>query len=97
MGIPEARTELMRVADGLEAAGQTLVASEMRRIVNAHMYRQRVKSRKAPAVSPPVTPAIRDAIKAMDRSHQEMSVTDMANRFGINVGRVSEVLAGKYD
>jgi hypothetical protein len=60
------------------------------------MYRE-APNRRAPRTSTPMTITHRDAIKHYAAEHPEASTTHMATLFHVNAGRISEVIAGKWD
>lgn len=61
------------------------------------LYRDKHKDEKAPRKSRPVNKEVRDAIKAYHDMKPAESASKIAQVFNVNQGRVSEVLAGKYD
>jgi hypothetical protein len=56
--------------------------------------RRRSPSRRAKITSRRMTPALRAEIRAMAEKHSEMAMHEIAAALKVNVGRVSEVLAG---
>ena len=62
----------------------------------ALMYRE-APNRRAPKTSKRMKIAHRDAIKRYADQHPEASTTHMATKFNVNAGRISEVIAGKWD
>jgi hypothetical protein len=81
--IPEIRTRLLEIADehGIP---------EISELVD-EMYRKR-SIRRAPPRSPKLTPALAAQIRVYARAHPEMHQQDIAERFGLNHGRVSEAM-----
>ena len=88
--IPEGRRLLLLLADTAPA----LLAAEIRNIVHQHLIR-RAPVRRAATKSKAVTPAIAKAIRHMAKTYPDMHEADIAARFGVNQGRVSEVLTGE--
>jgi hypothetical protein len=60
------------------------------------MYRSS-PNRRAPNSSTKMTITHRDAIKHYAKINPAASVTEMATRFNVNAGRISEVIAGQWD
>jgi len=61
------------------------------------MHREKYKRVRSPVSSKKITPELRDEIKYYVRSRPKDSSSQVAQRFGVNPGRVSEILAGDYD
>jgi len=61
------------------------------------MHREKYKRVRSPVASKKITPELRDEIKYYVRSRPKDSSSQVAQRFGVNPGRVSEILAGDYD
>ena len=61
------------------------------------MHRERYKRVRSPVSSKKINPELRDEIKYYVRNRPRDSTTQVAQRFGVNPGRVSEILAGDYD
>jgi hypothetical protein len=94
--IPDLRKRLLAVADRLPFAGlpeRVALAKELRDI-EAQMYR-RPYVRKAPASANHMTPALEKRIRRYAWVHPDMTYQEIGTHFGVNSGRVSEVLAGK--
>lgn len=83
ISIPDARDRLRELADIHEIA-------ELREIAEA-MYR-RSATRRAQTRSPKVTPEMAEEIRQYAADHPDLHQQDIANHFGVNVGRVSEAL-----
>jgi hypothetical protein len=60
------------------------------------LARDKVKLRRAAARSTPMNSSIARAVRAMAAGHPELSNQEIANRFAVNPGRISEALAGKW-
>jgi hypothetical protein len=97
MGIPEARDELMKIAERLEALEHSDVAHDILCVVLGHMYRQQVKPRRADREASAVTPFTRDLVKRLVARKPDLSNVEIGRRYNINPGRVSDILAGRYD
>lgn len=98
MKIPEARTRLAAVAGKLRThshSGVRLAAQEIDEIV-AGLYRERHKPLRAAAENHPMDKARADAIRRFNQDNPDASNQAMADHFGVNPGRVSEALAGKW-
>jgi hypothetical protein len=52
-------------------------------------------TRKAPRSSRRVTPQLALSIKLFAENNPEMPLQDISNIYGVNAGRVSEILSGK--
>ena len=61
------------------------------------MHRKQHKPQRAPHNSTRINKEVRDAIKSYYEMKHTVSTADIARVFNVNQGRVSEVLAGKYD
>jgi hypothetical protein len=92
--IPLARDILLDLADSLSASNPS-EAQIIEMVVNDLMFRKRRKDR-APVKSARMTPAIARTIRVMVANRPEMSAQDIANSLGVNPGRVSEAIAGKW-
>ena len=94
--IPQTRDQLFTFAEKLRAIGLEEMAEELEGIINDGMYRHHVKER-APTRSRKMTPMVIRMIKLLNRQHPEWSTQEVGEKVGGNPGRVSEVLAGKWD
>ncbi len=95
-GIPAAREALERLAKDMEQGGShdgLGVALRLRTIVQTHLHR-RPSVRHTPAKCKRVTPEIAERIRAVAEAQPNASMSQIAGRFGVNLGRVSETLAG---
>ena len=63
--------------------------------VLAEATRRRSHGRKGRVVSREVTPALEAEVRDYAKLHKEESMHVIGQRFGINQGRVSEILFGK--
>lgn len=98
MKIPEARSRLSALAGYLRASPNPDVkaaAAEIDEIV-AGMFRERYKLGRAAAENHAMDAARADAIRHFNQRHPQVSVQVIAARFGVNPGRVSEALAGRW-
>ena len=96
MSIPLARIRLAGIADRLEAGalGRPAMAAEIRAIIDGLMYRES-PVRRAPRKLSPLTPEMAEQIRKAAIERPEASQLELANWFGTNPGRVSEVLNNK--
>jgi hypothetical protein len=76
--------------------GLPAMADALDEIVCSGMYRHYTKER-APVQSRKMTPMVVRIIKYMHTQHPSWSAQQIADQVGVNPGRVSEVLAGKWD
>lgn len=86
MTIPEIRQRLLFLSKQHGIAELTILAHELRR---------RPPVRRAPRVSPTLTPPIATRIRRIAAAFPDWPYTRIAQSVGVNPGRVSEVLAGK--
>jgi predicted XRE-type DNA-binding protein len=92
--IPLAREALMDVAVRLFALSHPTEAKRIVDIVDTHMTREG-RANIAPARSVKITPAIVAGVKEFVSKHPRASQAEVGAVFGINAGRVSEILNGK--
>jgi hypothetical protein len=93
--IPFARDMFLGLADDLEATNPG--ASQIIRMnVSNYMYRTYTKPRSS-VKSVPMTTLLAKSIKRLVASRPNLSTQQVANMFGVNPGRVSEAIAGKWD
>ncbi|HYD12815.1 MAG TPA: hypothetical protein VEC11_08200 [Allosphingosinicella sp.] len=83
ISIPDARVRLRELA---EAHG----IDELHEIADS-MYR-RTATRRAQVRSPKVTAEMAEEIRQFAAANPDLHQQDIANHFGVNVGRVSEAL-----
>ena len=86
MRLPDIATELRQLAEKHSLPRLTELAENMAR---------RKRAVKAPSVSKKVTPEMADAIRAYKKLHPDVTQLQIGVVFGVNQGRVSEVLHGK--
>ena len=93
--IPTAREQLQGIAKRLQIGAITKpqAAREIRSTMRLLVRQSPV--RRAPRVSRYVTRRLIGEIKAFARVHPLMTLQDIAEHFGVNIGRVSEILNGK--
>jgi hypothetical protein len=93
--IPIAREQLQGIAKRLQIGAITKpqAAREIRSTMRLLVRQSPV--RRAPRVSRYVTRRLIGEIKAFARVHPLMTLQDIAEHFGVNIGRVSEILNGK--
>jgi hypothetical protein len=85
-GVPYVRDRLRELAHELAAPELETLARELER---------RPPVRRAPVSSEPMTPELADAIRADAAANPDATMSEIAARYNVNPGRVSEVLAGK--
>lgn len=88
--IPEARKQLLLVADMADRE----TANRIRQIVDRYMTREKAV-RRAPVKSQGVTFWMALQIRKYAAANPTAHFSEIATRFGINQGRVSEVLTRK--
>ena len=93
-GIPWAREKILEIAEDLDDRGECLVAFRLR-IVELRMWRKYIKTRAKPTARR-VTANIRDDVLEYLEEFPETSNRDIGRVFGIDGGRVTEILQGKY-
>lgn len=91
--IPEARQELLVLADDLDGYGLPTTASTIRSIVEDYLTRRSPK-RVARRVSAPMTKELAERIRKFAQAAPHLAQTEIAKAFQVNPGRVSEALAG---
>jgi hypothetical protein len=87
--IPAAREALNKIAHELEIKGEVPLANEIREIVENKMVR-RQGPRRAPISRKQVTPQIRDKV-IHDLKNTDLPQEDIARKYNIDGGRVSEI------
>lgn len=85
MRIPEIQTRLKQIAVETGNAEIELLARKLSR---------RRPRKVAEKVSRPITPELREEIRAYARENPELAQTQIGKAFNINQGRVSEALRG---
>ena len=93
MSIIAARDELLRIAARLNTLQHDDIAREIVDVVNNHMYRQAHKPRRATIKNRPMTVELKYRIRSYALNNPNLSNQEVANKFGVNPGRVSEALA----
>ena len=83
LSIPEVRNRLRELADEYDIDELHDLADQM--------YRKSAKKR-APVRSPKLTPEIAEQIRQYAAANPEAHQQDVAEKFGVNHGRVSEAL-----
>lgn len=92
--IPLARDLLVALAGGMQASHPTEAATILS-IVQEHMYRDYLKPR-APRKSVQMNAALAATIRAHAKRRPNLSAQEIATIYGVNQGRVSEAIAGKW-
>jgi len=78
------RTRAKLICDLLEQRGLAL-------------YRKkRMRNGRRPNASQPMTPALAAAIRQALQDDPEITQSELASRFNVNIGRVAEVLQGRH-
>ena len=94
--IPLARDMLKCVTEELRAGGDPIAcAAAVDMIIQDWMYRTRTKQR-APNRSVPMSAMIGNMVRLINATHPSMSAQQIADKLGVNPGRVSEAIAGKW-
>lgn len=93
--IPKAREMLVAVADALTAGTTTRQAAALALYALLPMLTRDSPVRRAPVKRRPVTRALSAQICAYARQHADAHIDEIAARFDVNPGRVSEILNGK--
>jgi hypothetical protein len=95
MSIPKVREKILQLANELQAIDHLDYAERLREI-EQELYRRK-RSVRAPNSSKPCTEEMRRAIRAYKRAHPRVTQQKIADRFGVNSGRVNEALIGFAD
>ena len=90
--VPQARAELLHVADMAELAGVPFIADEIRLIVTNFLYREEYTRPRAPNKSPSMTERLDRLICSVAYDNPDMTLAEIGARFEVNPGRVSEAL-----
>lgn len=95
--IPEVRDALYDQAQRLRAVGYEVLPEDLasQMVTWADGLHRRRKKTSAPVTSARVTPALARAVREYAAAHPEEPQYKIAQKFNINPGRVSEILAGK--
>jgi hypothetical protein len=88
MTLPECRAALLAIAKERNIPEILPIVAEMKR----RPYVRKVRPR-----SPAATEELRQRIRAYAEAHPQQSYMEIANEFGVGIGRVSEALAGFRD
>lgn len=90
--VPQAREELGRIARGL-INGELSASAAARQIRDVvPMLVRKPPIRQASPRRTQVTPELQDEIRAYARNYPDAQMMDIALRFDVNIGRVSEAL-----
>lgn len=87
--VPLARERLLQIAERLEADGKKKIAREIVEITE-HLMTRRPGLRRAPIQRKQVTEEIRDSV-LRDLRDTDMPQEEIARKYGIDGGRVSEI------
>ena len=93
--IPLGREELLELASEVRKDGNLKLASKIEAIVFGRLFRTITKDR-SPVSSVPMDATVARRIVRMHHLNPEMSTQKIADLIGVNPGRVSEAIAGKW-
>lgn len=95
--IPRAREILENVLYEMEngTADRMFIRASVQSALG-HMVRKKHKSQKARATANPITPEIRDNVLQSHAQEPWISTRALAERYNVNQGRISEIIAGDY-
>lgn len=89
ISIPEARNQLNEWA---EAWGKPELAE-----LASKMFRTQVKPRKSGRISKKITPEVAAKVKIFMANNPDVASMEVAKMFDVNLGRITDILNGKYD
>lgn len=96
--IPHARKILEQLSKDLEEFNSDIMQTKAAvKAALSHMYRKKHKLIKGYKKSNSMTPELRDEILSISTDNPEMHTREIAEKLNVNQGRITEVLAGKYD
>ena len=93
--VPLGREELLELAAEFREAGSTDAAERIEAIVFNRLFRKITKDR-SPVKSVQMNAQLAWRIVHIHRRYPEKSTQEIAEMFGVNPGRVSEAIAGKW-
>ena len=93
--VPLGREELLELAAEFREAGSTDVAERIETIVFNRLFRKITKDR-SPVKSVQMNAQLAWRIVHIHRRYPEKSTQEIAEMVGVNPGRVSEAIAGKW-
>jgi hypothetical protein len=95
MRIPDVRKQLSQAADDLRTGARKpeQVAKLLDYLVT-ELWRKRSRRKVGKAIRTPITPEMKAEIRLFAREHKDQDLQEIANRFNVNPGRVSEILSG---
>lgn len=89
--VPRAREILAEALEfNMDSEVRTRIEAAMQ-----EMYRDYSLGRKAPHQSSPVTDDVKRMVRMYARTYPDITQQQIAQKFNINAGRVSEILTGK--
>lgn len=88
--VPEARAKLLEIERDLRNVGLHEVADRIARV--RPLLVRRAPARRVSPKSPSVSPEVAEAMRRLART-TDLTQAEIASRFGVNPGRVSEVLS----
>ena len=96
MRIPEVRRHLSQAADDLRTGARSpkTIAKLLDTLVT-ELWRKKSRTKKGKRVArTPLTPELVRQIKTCAREHKDWDLQEIANKFNVNPGRVSEIISG---
>jgi len=95
--IPRARAILERLLEAMyDGTADPMFIKASVQSALGHMVRKKHKNQKAPATANPITPQIRDSVLQWHLQEPWMSTRALAEKYNVNQGRISEIIAGDY-
>lgn len=92
--VPAARAELEDIRAWLSNRGHPDVAERVGKVIG--MLKREPFVRRAPSRSRPLTKTLAAAIRVWAEDHEDWTMQQIAERFEVNIGRVSEALAERH-
>jgi hypothetical protein len=93
--IPEVRDELISLSHSI-SMGHYIPATLALKLLNlSEQLKRRPASSKSEVKSQRMTPSLARSIAAFAKTNPKLSQVEIAQRFGVNPGRVSEAINGK--
>lgn len=95
MRIPDVRKALSQAADDLRTGARKpeTIAKEIDLLVT-ELWRKVTKRKVGKAIRTPLTPELKQEIRVYARVHKDQDLQEIANKFNVNPGRVSEIVSG---
>jgi hypothetical protein len=95
MRIPDVRKQLSQAADDLRTGARK--PDEIARVLDylvTELWRKKGRRKVGKAIRTPLTPELKKEIRVYAAKHKDQDLQEIANRFNVNPGRVSEILSG---